>query len=136
VGSLVIGHLGINVGDLASAKRYYDRLMPALDFETFLDAPDQVAYRPAQGKPGTYLFIYPAQESAEYSRHRPGLQHLAFMLPTRSRVNQVHDLVAGLGSEVIIPPREFPEYPPPHYATFWYDPNGFMLEGVCHRLRD
>lgn len=29
-------------------------------------------------------------------------------------------------------PQEFPEYPPLHYATFWLDPFGLMLEAVCH----
>ena len=134
----MIGHLGVNVGDLAAAKAYYDRLMPLADFEGYLADDDQVAYRPARGKPGTYLFLYPAQAPAPdgYDRRRPGLQHLAFMVPTRSRVHSVHDLVRELGSEVVLAPQEFPQYPPPYYATFWRDPHGFMLEAVCHHDRD
>jgi catechol 2,3-dioxygenase-like lactoylglutathione lyase family enzyme len=31
----MLGHLGINVPDLAAAKRYYDALMPLVGFETF-----------------------------------------------------------------------------------------------------
>ncbi len=55
-----IGHLGINVSDLALSRAYYDVLMPVLGFEVFVSDADQVAYRPAGGKPGTYLFLYPA----------------------------------------------------------------------------
>jgi hypothetical protein len=40
------------------------------------------------------------------------------------------------GGEVRHPPRHWPEYPPPYYATFWLDPFGFMLEAVCHRDED
>ena len=59
------------------------------------------------------------------------------MLPTRTLVREVHAMVQRLGWAVIHPPREFPEYPPPYYATFWSDGlNGFMLEAVCHRDAD
>jgi hypothetical protein len=58
------------------------------------------------------------------------------MVPTRTRVREVHELVRRLGSEVVEPPQPFPQYPPPYYATFWTDPNGFMLEAVCHHDRD
>ncbi len=132
----MIGHLGINVGDLAAARAYYDRLMPLVDFETYLAADDQVAYRPARGKPGTYLFLYPSPSAEGYDRRQPGLQHLAFMVPTRTRVHEVHDLVRELGSEVVHGPQAFPRYPPPYYAVFWLDAHGFMLEAVCHHDRD
>jgi catechol 2,3-dioxygenase-like lactoylglutathione lyase family enzyme len=131
----VLGHLGINVPDLDRARRYYGRVLPLLGFETFLDADDQFAYRPAGGKRGTYLFVYPATEAADYSRHRPGLQHLAFMVPTRSAVDAAHALALELGSPVVHAPQHFPQYPPPYYATFWLDPFGFMLEAVCHHDR-
>jgi catechol 2,3-dioxygenase-like lactoylglutathione lyase family enzyme len=135
----MLGHLGINVPDLALAKRYYDQIMPLLGFEEFVSAADEFAFRPADGKRGTYLFVYRATEDADpvdYSRHRTGLQHLAFMVPSRSAVRSVHDLVVDLGSTVVQPPQTFPQYPPPYFATFWLDPFGFMLEAVCHHDRD
>jgi catechol 2,3-dioxygenase-like lactoylglutathione lyase family enzyme len=132
----MLGHFGINVPDLGAAQGYYGQLMPALDFEELFSAPDELAYRPAGGKPGTYVFFYAAHESGDYSRHRTGLQHLAFMVPTRSAVRSVHERVVALGATVLHPPQEFPQYPPPYYATFWLDPFGIMLEAVCHRDRD
>jgi catechol 2,3-dioxygenase-like lactoylglutathione lyase family enzyme len=133
----MLGHLGINVPDLAAAKGYYDALMPMVGFEPFLAADDQFAFRPAGGKPGTFLFFYPAAELGEpYSRDRVGLQHLAFMVSTRTFVHDVHRLVQRLGSEVLHAPQSFPQYPPPYFATFWLDPFGMMLEAVCHYDRD
>jgi catechol 2,3-dioxygenase-like lactoylglutathione lyase family enzyme len=131
----MLGHLGLNVPDLRAAKAYYDRLAPLLGFEEFLAADDQFAYRPAGGKPGTYLFFYPAREGGGYSRHGSGLQHLAFMVRTRSAVDAAHAEAVALGSEVVHAPRVFPEYPQPYYASFWLDPAGFMLEAVCHHDR-
>jgi len=132
----MLGHLGINVPDLAAAKRYYGELMPLVGFDFFLEAADQIAFRPAGGKPGTYLFVYPSTEEGEYSRHQAGLQHLAFMVKTRSAVRDVHALVTRLGSVVVHEPQSFPQYPPPYFATFWLDPFGIMLEAVCHHDRD
>ena len=131
----MLGHLGVNVHDLTQAKAYYDSLMPLLDFEPYLSAADQFAYRPAGGKPGTYVFFYPALEEGDYSRHRCGLQHLAFMVQSRAAVHAVHTRVQELGSDVIHPPQEFPQYHPGYYAMFWRAPDGFMLEVVCHRER-
>ena len=132
----MLGHIGLNVPDLEAAQAYYDDLMPLLGFEVFLAADDQCAYRPAGGKPGTYLFLYPAADPMPYSREKSGLQHLAFMARSRGDVDRVHRHVLSVGGTVIHPPRTFPEYPPPYYATFWLDPHGFMLEAVCHYDRE
>jgi catechol 2,3-dioxygenase-like lactoylglutathione lyase family enzyme len=132
----MIGHIGVNVPDLATARSYYEVLMPLLDFELFVDAHDQFAYMPAGGKRGTYLFFYPSTGSALYSRINTGLQHLAFMMPTRQRVRDVHGAAVVLGSRDVHTPREWPQYPPPYYAAFWLDPFGIVLEAVCHHDRE
>jgi catechol 2,3-dioxygenase-like lactoylglutathione lyase family enzyme len=135
----MLGHIGINVPDLDGARRYYSAVMPLVGFEVFLDAEDEFAYRPAAGKPGTYLFFYPSAEQSAYSRHQTGLQHLAFMVRTRSAVAAVHSAAAELagrfGGRVLHEPQVFPQYPQPYFATFWLDPWGFMLEAVCHHDR-
>jgi catechol 2,3-dioxygenase-like lactoylglutathione lyase family enzyme len=136
----VLGHLGINVPDLRAAKGYYDAVMPLLGFDEYLTAEDEFAYRPAGGKPGTYLFFYPSAEDSQYTRHRTGLQHLAFIMRSRSLVNDVHALATVLipqfGGQVLHRPQVFPQYPQPYFATFWLDPWGLMLEAVCHHDRD
>jgi catechol 2,3-dioxygenase-like lactoylglutathione lyase family enzyme len=129
----MLGHLGLNVSDLDAAQTYYDELMPMLGFEVFFAAADEFSYRPAEGKPGTFIFFYPATSRSLYSREQTGLQHLAFILASRSAVRAVHDYVRNGGGEIVHEPQSFPQYPPPYYATFWLDPFGFMLEAVCHR---
>jgi catechol 2,3-dioxygenase-like lactoylglutathione lyase family enzyme len=140
----MLGHLGLNVGDLQAAKKYYDAIMPMLGFTEFIDSTDGFAYRPTGGKPGTYLFFYPAAETStdvsSYSRHRSGLQHLAFMAKSRHAVDDIHravaELIPQLGGRVLHAPQHFPQYPQPYYATFWLDPWNFMLEAVCHHDRE
>jgi catechol 2,3-dioxygenase-like lactoylglutathione lyase family enzyme len=132
----MLGHIGVNVPDLPAAKRYYGELMPLLGFQLFLSNDAEFAYRPGGGKPGTYLFFYPSAEDSEYSPHRTGLQHLAFMVRTRTVVDDVHRMASELavraGGRVLHQPQHFVQYPPPYYATFWLDPWGFKLEAVCH----
>ena len=136
----MLGHIGVNVPDLRAAKAYYDAIMPLVGFEPYLEADDEFAYRPMSGKPGTYLFFYAAGEDSAYSRHRTGLQHLAFMVRSRTAVAKVHaavaELTARFGGEVLHEPQHFPQYQQPYFAMFWLDPFGFMLETVCHYDRE
>ena len=108
----MLGHIGVNVRDLVQAKAYYDGLMPLLGFEPYIAAADQFAYRPISNKPGAFLFFYPVLEEAPYSRHHPGLQHLACMVESRAAVHAVHTKALVLGSEVVHPPQVFPPVSP------------------------
>ncbi|SNS24911.1 Glyoxalase/Bleomycin resistance protein/Dioxygenase superfamily protein [Actinomadura mexicana] len=123
----------MNVRDLGQARTYYDEFMPLVGFEIFFAADEEFSYRPAGGKPGTYLFFYPALEDGDYSRHRPGLQHLAFMVKTREEVDRLHEWAVKRGANVLYEPQEFPQYGPTYYAVFWEGPDGVTLEAVCHR---
>jgi catechol 2,3-dioxygenase-like lactoylglutathione lyase family enzyme len=132
----VLGHLGVNVPDLDRATDYYGALLPLLGYEPFHTAEGAAAFIPSGDRRGAYLFLYQATEEGAYSRERTGLQHLAFMVPTRAAVHQVHRHVSREGGAVLHPPQEWPQYPPPYFATFWLDPFGIMLEAVCHHDRD
>ena len=133
----MLGHLGLNVPDLAVAREYYADLLPRVGFELFVDGDDQFAFMPAGGKRGTFLFFYPTRNPTPYAREdTTGLQHLAFMAPTRSAVDDIHRWALDRSNEVLHAPRVFPEYPQPYYATFWLDPFGITLESVCHHDRD
>jgi catechol 2,3-dioxygenase-like lactoylglutathione lyase family enzyme len=129
-----IDHIGIGVPDLAAAKRYYDGLTPILGLCEWFpsgDGSDGFNYGP-QGARGPQIFFYQSLQPNDHSRHGTGLQHLSFMVQTQSIVREAHRWAIEQGSEVVHAPREFPEYGPPHYATFFLDPHGFMLEVVCH----
>lgn len=128
-----LGHLGLNVSSLPRAKAFYDVVMPMVEFEPFLSSETEFSYRPADGKVGTWLFFYGALEAGEYSRHQPGLQHLAFIVRTRAAVHKVFDTALRIGAVAVHEPREFPEYHEGYYAAFVQDPEGFMVEFVCHR---
>ena len=124
-----IDHIGFGVPDLAAAKRYYDELMPILGLKPWFPTSPagEFNYGP-DGAQGPQLFFYQALEpDAAHSRHAVGLQHLCFLVESRTVVHEAHAWAVAQGNEVVHAPREFPEYGQ-HYATFWLDPHGFMLE--------
>jgi catechol 2,3-dioxygenase-like lactoylglutathione lyase family enzyme len=131
-GTGYLDHLGIGVPDLAAAKRYYDGLMPIIGFCQWFPTTDsgEFNYGP-DGAMGPQLFFYLALEPRQHSRHGTGLQHLSFMVESRAVVHEAHDWAVAQGSEIVHAPRDFPEYGV-HFATFFLDPHGIMLEVVCH----
>lgn len=129
----MIGHLGLNVSDLGEPRVRWARLAPLVGMAPYLDGPDEVGFRPATDRPGAYLFLYQAAEANPYSKDEPGPQHLAFAVRSNADVDRAHRHAVGEGWTIVHPPREFPEYPPPYYATFFVDPDGFTIEVVCHR---
>jgi catechol 2,3-dioxygenase-like lactoylglutathione lyase family enzyme len=129
----VIDHIGINVPDLGAAKSYYDVLMPSLGYEPFFITDEEFSYKPAGGKPGTTVFFYLAPLPNEYERKNLGMQHLAFRARTRSQVDEAHAKALEVGSRILFSPQLFPKYHATYYASFWFDPHGFLLEIVCHK---
>ena len=132
----MLDHLGLNVPDLEAAKAYYDALMPFLGFESFFSTDEEFSYKPAGGKPGTFLFFYCAPHKNQYVRKQVGLQHVAFRARTRPQVDEAHAKAIELGSEILYAPKLFPQYHDNYYASFWFDPHGFLLEIVCNKPVD
>ena len=132
----MIDHIGLNVPDLAAAKSYYDAMMPDLGYEPFFSASEQFSYRPAGEKPGTMVFFYVAPQKSQYVRKNVGLEHLAFRARTRAQVEAAHAKAVEIGSQILFTPRLFPQYHASYYASFWFDPHGFLLEIVCNKPED
>jgi catechol 2,3-dioxygenase-like lactoylglutathione lyase family enzyme len=128
----LIDHIGIGVPDLAAAKQYYDELMPILGLRAWFPttADGEFNYGP-DGALGSQIFFYQALEPSPHTRHGTGLQHLSFMVTSRATVRAAHEWAVARDAEIVHEPREFPEYGE-HYATYFLDPHGFMLEVVCH----
>jgi catechol 2,3-dioxygenase-like lactoylglutathione lyase family enzyme len=88
------------------------------------------------GDKGTQLFFYQAEEPGSYSRGQAGLHHVAFLVASREIVREAHRWACARDSTVLDEPREFPEYGPHCFATYWLDPHGIKLEAVCQSRRE
>lgn len=121
-----IDHVGLGVPDVPAAQIYYDELMPKLGFQPCFGN----GYCPVDWK-GAQLFLYESKEESPYSRFRPGLHHLAFVVSTRGEVDAVHAWAQARGDEVLRTPQVIPQFGEDYYATYFLDPHGFRLEVVC-----
>jgi catechol 2,3-dioxygenase-like lactoylglutathione lyase family enzyme len=126
-----IDHIGLGVPDVDAAKAYYDEFMPLVGFVRQWET----GYRPIDWK-GAQVFLYPTVETGDYSRHRMGLQHISFYVPTRADVRRVFEWATQRGHEIVHEPKLFPEYHERFYATFFLDMHGFMLEAVTYDEAD
>jgi catechol 2,3-dioxygenase-like lactoylglutathione lyase family enzyme len=126
-----IDHIGLGVPDVDAAKAYYDGFMPLVGFVREWES----GYR-ATDWHGAQIFLYPTLEDGEYSRHRIGLQHISFYVPTRADVHRVFDWAEARDHEIVHEPKLFPEYHERFYATFFLDMHGFMLEAVTYENVD
>lgn len=109
--------------DVEAAKTYYDEFMPLVGFVRQWE----VGYRPHDGY-GAQIFLYPTLEDGEYSRHRIGLQHIAFYVHTRAEVDRVYEWAKAKGHEIVHAPKLWPEYGEGKYGTFFLEMHGFMIE--------
>ena len=119
-------HLGIAVPDVDAAKAHYDQ-MP-------VSATNHASATGTAHTTGRVLncSCTPLWNQGPPRGTAPGLQHIAFLVRTRAEVDAVHEWVTERGDEVLHAPREFPEYGPDCYATYFLDPHGFKLEVLCH----
>ncbi|MGH7687519.1 MAG: VOC family protein, partial [Candidatus Dormibacteria bacterium] len=113
--------------DIDAARAYYDEFMPLVGFVRQWET----GYR-ASDWYGAQIFLYPSLEEGDYSRHRIGLQHVSFYVPTRADVHRVYQWAKERGHEIVHEPKLFPEYNAHFYATFFLDIHGFMLEAVTY----
>jgi catechol 2,3-dioxygenase-like lactoylglutathione lyase family enzyme len=117
----VISHIEITVGDMERAVPFYDKFLPLLGYSLEMRSAATIAahdkYVVSYEHPRLGIAITsPRHELAaeRVHRRRPGsLHHLAFKVESRDEVDRLYDELVQIGADVVIPPREFPEYYPP-----------------------
>lgn len=123
-------HVDMRVRDMGSALLFYERLLPALGFDS--DRLDDEEWRVfvARGRLPDAAFF----SITEDREHRPNANRVAFWVPTRADVDRMGELLAELGADVESGPRACTEYGGDYYAVFFSDPSGNLLE-IVHRTR-
>src|SRR3954452_24962041 len=121
-GERMIDHVGLNVRDYAASKRFYERTLVAIGYESLMEFDNATGF----GKDGREtLWITDREPTA-------GSTHVALQVDERKSVDFFHAAaVAAGGTDNGAPgPRE--HYAPNYYAAFVLDPDGNNIEAVCH----
>jgi catechol 2,3-dioxygenase-like lactoylglutathione lyase family enzyme len=124
-----IGHINLSVSDMERSVVFYDRLMFTLGFEKGLDeSGDWGAVKGYKGENIELEIIH--ENSIEYKEFNRyvGVNHIAFEVESKEKVDELYKLVKTLGVKITRKPKNYPEYTEKYYAFFFRDPDGIPLE--------
>ncbi len=122
-------HIELWVPDLAEAERSWGWLLGELGWREFQRWPAGVSWRLG----GTYLVVEasPALSAANHERTRPGLNHLALHVATRTEVDALTTRAPDHGWRPLFADRYPHAGGPAHYAAYLENESGFEVELVA-----
>ena len=123
-----LDHIDLRVSDMAAARPFYARLLPALGFTKDVSDDKWFQFEAEERADGSDEFI----GITESKGHVPNEMRIAFWARSTAEVDRLAEVVRLAGGRKI----EGPGYDegPGYYAVFFEDPCGNRLE-VCHRER-
>jgi catechol 2,3-dioxygenase-like lactoylglutathione lyase family enzyme len=122
-----IHHIGLSVRDVEAAEAaFYGPVLGFLGYQR-VESPGHVSFW-RDPKSGPTIHLVRAADAAEV----PENDHCAFSVPSREAVESLHDLLVKQDIEVLGPPADYPQFGHGHYAVFFRDPDGRLVE-VLHR---
>jgi catechol 2,3-dioxygenase-like lactoylglutathione lyase family enzyme len=124
--SRYLDHIDLRVRDMAKAREFYGKLLPALGF----------THDRSDAEWGTFYAVDPDRPSAffgftEDSEHQPNGSRIAFWAENRADVDKLAKFVREIGGRNLEGPELCAEYSPGYYAVFFEDPDGNKLEICC-----
>jgi catechol 2,3-dioxygenase-like lactoylglutathione lyase family enzyme len=124
-------HLQINVRDAAASVPFYRALLGYFEYREVMATADLLGM--SNGTTDFWIVGTPPERAAtQPHRKNPGLNHVAFRVAARADVDRFHDDFLKPRAVPVLygGPRDYPEYRPGYYATFFEDPDRLKLEVV------
>ncbi|MBZ8141352.1 glyoxalase [Rubrivivax gelatinosus] len=122
----MIDHTGINVADLAAAKRFYLSVLAPLGYAVTLELPDAVGFGSGDGgDPGGDFWISAGTPFTPRC-------HIAFHARSEAEVQAFHAAALQAGACDNGAPGLRPQYHAHYYAAFVHDLDGYNIEAVFH----
>jgi catechol 2,3-dioxygenase-like lactoylglutathione lyase family enzyme len=122
-------HLQINVRDAAISVPFYRDLLAYFEYRVVMGTADILGM--SNGTTDFWIMRTPPPHAvAPVHRKNPGLNHVAFRVGARTDVDRFHDEFLKPRAIAVLygGPRDYPEYRPGYYATFFEDPDRLKLE--------
>ena len=124
-----IGHIYLYVSDLKKSYDFYGKLLAYLDYREIVNKDWGFAFSSG----GTAIWFERARKGhieAGYHRKRVGLNHIAFRVDSKEKVDKFHDefLKTNKIPTLYNSPATFPNYPESYWGVFFEDPDRIKLE--------
>jgi catechol 2,3-dioxygenase-like lactoylglutathione lyase family enzyme len=126
----MLDHVGIEVGDFARSKEFYEAALEPLGIRLLME--------PVEGTSAGFGKDTPQGPNPFFwigARGRPPVRgtHVAFGVRSTDQVDAFHAAALAAGGTDNGPPGPRPIYHPGYYGAFVLDPDGNNVEAVCHR---
>lgn len=125
----IIGHVGIEVSNLAESKKFYQTLLKELGFEMIMDDEN------AAGFSNQNFQVWLAKpEKQRIKRGSPAgeefivADHLAILVQDKGTVDVADGAMLKNGYKPLFPCEEHPEFCPGYYAVSYCDPDNYVVE--------
>jgi catechol 2,3-dioxygenase-like lactoylglutathione lyase family enzyme len=124
-----VGHICLEVSDLATSRRFYESAFKNLGFKTVLDEED------ALGLSNEVFAIFLGKPESPRVKRKPPkdnefviADHIAILVPDRNTVDETAKLMEKAGFKSFFPPEEHPEFRPGYYSASLCDPDNNVIE--------
>jgi catechol 2,3-dioxygenase-like lactoylglutathione lyase family enzyme len=125
----IIGHVGIEVTNLAESKKFYRAMFNTLGFQVVMDDESAVGFS------NGFLQVWLAKpQKARVERKSPVgeefmvADHLAILVQDRRTVDAVEKEMKKHGFEPLFPCEEHPQFSPGYYAVSFTAPDNYVVE--------
>jgi catechol 2,3-dioxygenase-like lactoylglutathione lyase family enzyme len=126
---MTLHHVELWVPDLGRAVESWGWLLGELGYEQFQDWEDGRSWRAGP----TYIVVEqsPAMIASEHERCRAGLNHLAFHVASRPRVDELAEAGPAHGWQLLFADNHPHAGGPDHYAAYMENADGYEVELVA-----
>ena len=122
----MIHHLSVGTHDIASARRFYDAVLPVLGMRLLNGSAGSADY-------GAASFLFSVETPVDGKPATPGNGvHIAFAAGRRAMVDQFYETALAHGGRDAGPPGLRPQYDAHYYGAFVLDPDGNNIEAVTY----
>jgi catechol 2,3-dioxygenase-like lactoylglutathione lyase family enzyme len=121
-----LDHIDLRVKDLKVARKFYEKLLPAVGFACERSDNEWGTFYSVGGDEASDFFGF-----TEDRQHQPNGTRIAFWADTRDEVDRIATLVREIGGQYLEGPEICANYSPGYYAFFFEDPDGNKLEICC-----
>jgi len=120
----MIDHVGVNVSEYETSKRFYEQALAPIGYRVVMDFPEHdAAGFGTDGKPELWVVARDPRGTGT---------HLAFVASDRPTVDAFHAAALAAGGVDNGQPGVRGEYHPTYYGAYVLDPDGNNVEAVCH----
>ncbi|MCR9094738.1 MAG: VOC family protein [bacterium] len=120
-----IAHVQLTVSDLERARTFWAPLFELFEMKVLIDS--EVYFYGIGSRTGIALSPADEGKGEPFDQRRVGLHHLCLRAREREQIDEIHDVVVGLGATVVHPPRE-DGFAPGYYSLLFEDPDGIRIE--------